>query len=61
MPSPCPCGASADHAHCCGPYLSGERPAPDAEALMRSRYTAYTSGTSTTSGPPGTPPIGRTH
>ncbi|WP_374499080.1 YchJ family protein [Zoogloea sp.] len=44
MPFPCPCGASADHARCCGPYLSGERPAPDAEALMRSRYTAYTLG-----------------
>ncbi len=26
---------------CCGPYLTGELPAPTAEALMRSRYTAY--------------------
>jgi len=28
---------------CCGRYLAGE-PAPDAEALMRSRYTAYVLG-----------------
>jgi SEC-C motif-containing protein len=27
-------------AHCCGPLLGGA-PAPDAEALMRSRYTAF--------------------
>ena len=28
---------------CCGRYLAGER-APTAEALMRSRYTAYATG-----------------
>lgn len=38
----CPCGSGVDYAQCCGPYLSGERHAPTAEALMRSRYTAYT-------------------
>ncbi|HEU0282655.1 MAG TPA: YchJ family metal-binding protein [Gallionella sp.] len=38
-PSPCPCGA-ADYAACCGRYHDGE-PAPDAMALMRSRYSAY--------------------
>lgn len=27
---------------CCGLYISGEKHAPTAEALMRSRYTAYT-------------------
>ncbi|MEM8637669.1 MAG: YchJ family metal-binding protein [Cyanobacteria bacterium P01_G01_bin.54] len=27
--------------HCCGPYLQGQRPAPTAEQLMRSRYSAY--------------------
>jgi len=28
---------------CCGPALAGE-PAPDAQALMRSRYTAFVRG-----------------
>ena len=36
---PCPCGA-ADYAACCGHYHDGA-PAPDAAALMRSRYSAY--------------------
>ena len=36
---PCPCGAS-DYAECCGRYHEGT-PAPDAESLMRSRYSAY--------------------
>lgn len=26
---------------CCGPYHRGEREAPDAEALMRSRFSAF--------------------
>ena len=26
---------------CCGPYLNQNIPAPDAEALMRSRYSAF--------------------
>jgi len=38
-PSPCPCGAT-DYAACCGRYHGGT-PAPDAAALMRSRYSAY--------------------
>ena len=37
----CPCGRAAPLAECCGRYLAGE-PAPDAERLMRSRYTAFT-------------------
>jgi SEC-C motif-containing protein len=37
----CPCGTELDLTACCGPALSGERPAPTAEALMRSRYSAY--------------------
>ncbi|MCD7100163.1 YchJ family metal-binding protein [Stenotrophomonas sp. MMGLT7] len=37
---PCPCGLPRDYARCCGRYHAGE-PAPDAEALMRSRYSAY--------------------
>ena len=38
---PCPCGSGFELSQCCGPILSGEVPAPTAEALMRSRYTAY--------------------
>ena len=36
----CPCGSGRDYADCCGP-LHGGVPARDAEALMRSRYSAY--------------------
>ena len=39
---PCPCGA-ADYAACCGRYHGGAS-APDAESLMRSRYSAYMLG-----------------
>jgi len=39
----CPCGSGKDFAVCCGPLLAG-RPAPTAETLMRSRYTAYAQG-----------------
>ncbi|MFO1326022.1 MAG: YchJ family metal-binding protein [Rubrivivax sp.] len=38
--SPCPCGRPAVLARCCGALHAGA-PAPDAEALMRSRYSAY--------------------
>lgn len=37
----CPCGTGRDYAACCARYLEGEASAPSAEALMRSRYTAY--------------------
>ena len=37
----CPCGG-ASLATCCGPYIAGAAIAPTAEALMRSRYSAYT-------------------
>lgn len=37
---PCPCGSGKAYADCCRLYHAGE-PAPDAEALMRSRYSAY--------------------
>ena len=37
---PCPCGRAARYADCCGLYHDGLA-APDAEALMRSRYSAY--------------------
>ncbi|MET0288081.1 MAG: YchJ family metal-binding protein [Pseudoxanthomonas sp.] len=36
----CPCGSSDSYARCCGPLHDGA-PAPTAEALMRSRYSAY--------------------
>ena len=38
--SPCPCGRNQTYAACCGRYHGGEA-APDAESLMRSRYSAY--------------------
>jgi SEC-C motif-containing protein len=38
--SSCPCGSGSTFEACCGPILGGA-PAPTAEALMRSRYTAY--------------------
>ena len=46
----CPCGRSdargrpVTYADCCGRYLDHDTPAPDAEALMRSRYTAFVLG-----------------
>jgi SEC-C motif-containing protein len=42
-PSPCPCGSGRPYAACCGRCHAGEA-APDAEALMRSRYSAYALG-----------------
>lgn len=41
VPKPCPCGSQQPYADCCEPYLTGKAIAPTAEALMRSRYTAY--------------------
>lgn len=37
----CPCGSGAGFRECCGQYVRGAVAAPTAEALMRSRYTAY--------------------
>jgi SEC-C motif-containing protein len=37
----CPCGSGAAYKTCCAPYHKGEREAPDAESMMRSRYAAY--------------------
>lgn len=39
--STCPCGTGRPLEACCGPYLSGAEAAPTAEALMRSRYSAF--------------------
>lgn len=36
----CPCGSHLAYAECCGPLHDGAA-APDAAALMRSRYSAY--------------------
>jgi len=38
----CPCGSRETFADCCEPCLSGDKIPLTAEALMRSRYTAYT-------------------
>lgn len=36
----CPCGSAQNFSECCGPIIDGA-PAPTAEALMRSRYSAF--------------------
>ncbi len=36
----CPCGSNLEYEQCCGPIIEGN-PANTAEALMRSRYTAF--------------------
>ncbi len=38
----CPCESGRPFTACCGPLLAGELTAATAEALMRSRYSAYT-------------------
>ena len=40
----CTCGSQRSFVACCGPYLAGEALAPTAEALMRSRYSAFCTG-----------------
>jgi SEC-C motif-containing protein len=42
----CPCGHDAAYDACCGRWHAGplHRCAPDAESLMRSRYSAYVLG-----------------
>ena len=43
LPTPaCPCDSGKPFDSCCEPYLRGNAVPPTAEALMRSRYTAYT-------------------
>ncbi len=49
--APCPCGRTAakkllGYGNCCGRYLDdfANTPAPDAESLMRSRYSAFVLG-----------------
>lgn len=38
----CPCGSGSTFETCCQPIINGTKNAPTAEALMRSRYTAFT-------------------
>ncbi|WP_028586067.1 YchJ family protein [Desulfogranum mediterraneum] len=38
---PCPCNLAVAYEDCCKPIHSGQRQADTAEALMRSRYSAY--------------------
>lgn len=40
----CPCGSNAAYKTCCEPIINGKQTALTAEALMRSRYTAYATG-----------------
>jgi len=42
----CPCGLPRAYLDCCGRYHAGPQhlQAPDAEALMRSRYSAFVNG-----------------
>ena len=46
----CPCGRldakkqALAYARCCGQYLEGKLAAPDAQSLMRSRYSAFVLG-----------------
>ena len=37
----CYCGSGKQYEACCQPYITGSAIAPTAEALMRSRYSAY--------------------
>ncbi|MCC2275934.1 MULTISPECIES: YchJ family protein [Streptomyces] len=39
--SPCPCGLGDTYQNCCGVFHSGQKTAPTAERLMRSRYAAF--------------------
>lgn len=45
-PEPCPCGLPAPYAACCGRWHAGPQrlQAPTAQALMRSRYSAFVRG-----------------
>lgn len=40
----CPCTSGKEFESCCEPYIKGDEKAPTAEALMRSRYSAYATG-----------------
>jgi SEC-C motif-containing protein len=37
----CYCGLAKSFSQCCQPYINAQKQAPSAEALMRSRFSAY--------------------
>lgn len=41
MSDTCPCGSGRAYTDCCGPLHAGARQAASAQALMRSRYSAF--------------------
>ncbi|MFV2029371.1 YchJ family protein [Neisseria sp. S1] len=41
MTTACPCQSGLPYTECCQPFHNGTATAPNAEALMRSRYCAY--------------------
>lgn len=43
-PGRCPCGSGDDYDSCCARFHRGAATAPTAEALMRSRFTAFAVG-----------------
>jgi SEC-C motif domain protein len=44
LAAPCLCDTGLTYGQCCGQYHTGKIPAPNALALMRSRYTAVALG-----------------
>lgn len=42
MINACPCCSTKNYIECCQPYITNKQLPPTPEALMRSRYTAYT-------------------
>ncbi|MFA7429459.1 MAG: YchJ family protein [Rhodospirillaceae bacterium] len=44
MTTECPCGSARPFADCCEPFITGAALPPTAEALMRSRYSAFATG-----------------
>ena len=44
IPANCPCGTGTPYEMCCGMYHNNPGSAPTAEALMRSRYSAFAVG-----------------
>lgn len=39
---PCPCGSGQTYGSCCELVITGQKPAANAEVLMRARFTAHT-------------------
>ncbi|XOV78302.1 MAG: YchJ family protein [Aestuariibacter sp.] len=41
LKNPCYCCSGVEFEHCCAPLLAKDIPAPNAQSLMRSRYSAF--------------------